>query len=281
MDRASRRVQIALGIGLLALVGGTAVFLVSPELYEVRDRGRGPGIVPYKSGPIYEVRLLDSITLYAPEEAKPNPDKLTSILLAGATTMVLMTFLLLTAAGSEARLRAFFGWGAAGLALVTLDETLALHELLGHNMQFLADLPGVERPDDLLFALYPLAVAAFAWRFRGIVLGTSRAVAAAFGVGAVFILAAVAGDLAGSGLEEVAEGFAGLFLVVGLVVLTATVLRQELGLARVPDGSRSRAVGGRRFSRTGRGQGRSTLEPSGEPPPTDTRARAAGDSLHD
>ena len=241
MDRASPKAQVALGVGLVALIGGMAGFLVAPELYDVQDRGRGPGIVPYESGPIYKVRLFDSITLYAPDEARPNPDKLTSLLLAGATTMLLMTFLLLTAGRKDRRLRAFFGWGAAGLAFLTLDETFALHELLGHNMQFLADVPGVERPDDVLFALYPIVVAGFAWQFRDIVFGESRAAVAAFGVGAIFLLVAVIGDLVGSTLDEVAEPFAGLYLVGGLVLLTAGVLRRELGLAHGPRAARAGA----------------------------------------
>jgi hypothetical protein len=243
VERASPKTLFALGVGLVAVVGGTTAFLAAPELYQVQDRGRGPGIVPYESGPIYKVRVLDSITLLAPVEARPNPDKLTSIVLASAATMVLMTFLLLTAAGSNRRLRAFFGWAAFGLALLTLDETLAAHELLGHNMQFLADVPGVTRPDDLIFALYPLAAAGFTWHFRDIVFGESPAVVVAFAIGAILLVVAVVGDLAGSSLEEVAEPFAGLYLIGGLAVLSARVLRRELGLSHQTAGTR---VGARR-----------------------------------
>jgi hypothetical protein len=245
MDRASAR-GVAIGVGLLVVIGATAGFLAAPELYEVQDRGRGPGIVPYKSGTIYEVRLLDSFTLYAPEEAKPNPDKLTSLVLACATTMLLMALLLLTAVRSDAHLRAFFGWGAAGLALLTLDETLALHELLGHNLQFLADVPGVERPDDLIFALYPFAAAIFAWRFRDILLRESPIVVVAFGLGVVCLVVAVIGDLVGSSLEEIAEPFAALYLLGGLVLLTAHILGRELGLEHAPRTSdlTRRAAGG-------------------------------------
>ena len=178
---------------------------------------------------MYKLRVFDSVTLYAPEEAKPHPDKVTSIVLAAATAMMLMAFFLVRAAHGDPRFRAFFAWASAGLALVTLDETFALHELVGHNLHFLAGVPGVERPDDLLFALYPIAVALFAWNFRDVLLGHAKAVRL-FAIGGFFFLIAVAGDLAGWPVDEVAEPIAGLCLVAGLVLITIDALQRALGL---------------------------------------------------
>lgn len=213
-------------VGILAL---GVVFLMAPSAYDVQDKGRGPGIVPYESGLIYKVRVLDSFTVYAPEEARPDPDKVSSLGLAVATTMMLMTFLLLTAAGSGPRLRVFYALGAAGLALATVDETFALHETIGHNMHFLGDVPGIERPDDLIFAFYPIALAFFAWHFRDILFADRRATRL-FAAGSALVLVAVAGDIIGSHVDEAAEPLAGLCLVVGLVMLTARHLREELVL---------------------------------------------------
>jgi hypothetical protein len=218
-----------------------AVMLLPSELYEVVDKGHGPGIVPYDSGLVYKVRVLDSLTLYAPEEARPHPDKLTSMTLTAATTMMLMAFVLLRAARSVARLRTFFAWAAAGLAVLAVDETFALHELLGHNLHFFADVPGVERPDDLIFGLYPIAAAVFAWRFRDLLLAGSAAVGL-FAVGGFFLLIAVAADLAGSPVDELAEPVAGLCLIAGLVVITAGILRRELELTPVAAPSPSRGA---------------------------------------
>jgi hypothetical protein len=228
----TRRLRVGVAGAVLLIVVVGAVVLVPSQLYEVQDTGRGPGIVPYDSGLIYKVRVLDSLTLYAPEEARPHLDKLTSLMLGAATTMMLMTFVLLTAARGEARLRMFFAWAAAGLALLTLDETFALHELLGHNLHFLADAPGVERPDDLVFALYPVAVAVFAWQFRDVLLAQPGAVAL-FAIGGFFLTIAVGGDLAGSRVDELAEPVAGLGLIAGLVLVTAAALRRELDLGPV------------------------------------------------
>lgn len=229
MRLASPKVSLLLAGGVVAIAVLAAVVLLPSELYEVTDKGRGPGIVPYDSGLVYKLRVLDGVTLYAPEEARPHPDKMTSMTLAAATTMMLMAFVLLTAARSEAGLRAFFAWAAAGLAVLTVDETFALHELLGHNLHFLAGAPGVERPDDLIFALYPIAAGIFAWRFRRVLLA-ERAAVGPFAFGGFVFLIAVAGDLAGSPVDEVAEPIAGLCLIVGLVLVTAGILRRELDL---------------------------------------------------
>jgi hypothetical protein len=229
MKFASPKLRLAAAAGVVAILAIGALFLLPSELYEVTDKGRGPGIVPYDSGLMYKLRVLDSLTLYAPDEARPHPDKLTSILLAAATAMTLMAFFLVRAARGDPRSRTFFAWASAGLALLTLDETFALHELVGHNLHFLADVPGVERPDDLLFALYPIAVAVFAWSFRDVLLAHTDAVRM-FAIGGLFFLIAVAGDLAGWPVDEVAEPIAGLCLGAGLVLITAAALRRALGL---------------------------------------------------
>ena len=207
--------------------------LIGPELYEVEDKGRGPGIVPYESGVLYKLRLFGEVSVYAPEEARPQSDKFTSLVLTALTTMMLIAYMLLRAVAGSVRLRQFFAWGTIGLAVLTLDETLALHELLGHNLHVLAGVPGVERPDDLIFAIYPIAIAIFAWHFRDVLLARTAAVRL-FAVGGCFFIIAVAGDLVGSMVDEVAEPVAGLCLAAGLVLLTAGAIGRELGPGRVP-----------------------------------------------
>jgi len=221
--------RLAVVFVVIAILALAVLFAMAPSAYDVEDKGRGPGIVPYESGLVYKVRVFDSFTVYAPEEARPEADKISSLGLAAATTMMLMAFILLTAAGSGARLRRFYALGTAGLALVTLDETFALHETIGHNLHFLADVPGVERPDDLIFGLYPIALAFFAWHFRDILFADRRATRL-FAAGTALVLIAAVSDLAGSHVDEAAEPLAGLCLVAGLVVITARFLRQELVL---------------------------------------------------
>jgi hypothetical protein len=217
-----------------ALAGAIALAFVvffAPSLYEVQDKGRD--VVPYGNSVVYKVRVLDTFTLYAPEDARPEADKLSMIGLVAAATMVFMTWLLLDALRAPPRVRRFYMFAAAGLALLAADETFGLHETVGHNLQFLADVPGVTRPDDLIFSLYAIPLAIFAWQFRDVVLAHRNAVRL-FAVGVLFFAVAVIGDLAGSGVDELAEVISAFFLLAGLVSMTVTTLREELDLDRTP-----------------------------------------------
>jgi hypothetical protein len=219
-------------IGVVSLIVLLAVVLavLAPSLYEVQDKGRGPGIVPYEgTGLIYKIRVLDTFTVYADEESRPIPDKLSSSALVATATMMLMAALLLSAAGADRRIRRFFGFAAAGLAVLAVDELFALHETIGHNLRFLADLPGVERPDDVVFLLMGLVAVAFVWSFRDVLFWHRRATEV-LSLGAVFFAIAALGDVIGSGAEEPAEVASGACLLAGLILLTAATLKRELGL---------------------------------------------------
>jgi len=227
----------------IAVAVAVALVLLAPSLYDVVDKGRGPPIVPYEhSGLVYKVRVLDAFTLYADEESRPSADKLSTVGLVAAAAMALMTFLLLNAAGSERRLRRFYALAAAGLAYLALDELMAVHETIGHNLQFLADLPGVERPDDLVFMSYAIPLAIFAWWFRDVLFADRRA-ARLFAVGTLFYAVAVVADLAGVAIDEPSEVVAAACLGAGLVLLTARTLRSELRLGEgTQDSRRARGV---------------------------------------
>jgi hypothetical protein len=216
----------------IAVVAVALLVTFASSLYEVQEKGRGPGIVPYHSGLVYKVRVLDAFTVYDPADARPDADKLSAIALVGATTMTLVALLLLGAAEADARLRRFFAVATAGLALLAADEIFAIHESIGHNLHFLADVPGVERPDDLIFALYVVPLAVFTWRFRDVLLAHRQPVQM-FMIGGLFFAIAVVGDLASTGIDEPAEVIASAFLLAGLAMITAMSLRQELDLDRL------------------------------------------------
>jgi hypothetical protein len=203
---------------------------LAPSLYEVEAKGKGPPLVPYEgSGLVYKVRVLDLFSIRADEESRPQSDKLSSIGLVAAASMCLMTLLLLNAARGDRRLRRFYAYATAGLAYLAADEIFAIHETVGHNLRFLADLPGVERPDDVIFLSYGLPLAIFAWVFRDVLLADRRA-ARLFAVGTVLFAIAVAGDIVGVSIDELAEPLAAICLVAGLILITASALRRELGL---------------------------------------------------
>jgi hypothetical protein len=230
---ARRRLVVAAAVALLALA---ALVSVAPSLYDVVAKGKGPPVVPYEgAGLVYKVRVLDLFTIYADAESRPTPDKLSSTALIAAASMLLMTLLLLRAAGAEARRQRFYALATAGLAFLAADELFAFHETIGHNLQFLADLPGVERPDDIVFLSYGLPLVLFAWAFRDILLSNRRAVQL-FAVGACFFLISALADLGGVSVDEPAEVVAGICLFSGLALITVEILGQELHLDRPRSG---------------------------------------------
>jgi hypothetical protein len=223
--RLSRRALVAAAIVGLALV---ALALMAPSLYEVQDRGRD--VVPYpNTGEVYKLRVLDTVTVYADGQSRPIPDKISSAGLVAAATMTLMAALLLAAAGAGRRKRRFYAFATAGLAFLAVDETFAVHQTIGHNLGFLADLPGVDRPDDVVFALFGVAALAFVWSFRDILLSRRRPTQL-FVLGGAFFGIAVLGDVTSRSFEEPAEIMAAGFILAGLIILTAGILRLELGL---------------------------------------------------
>lgn len=217
------------------LVGGAAIALAglfmyfAPSLYEVVDKGRD--IRPYESGPIYKIRLADTATVYASAESRPDTDAISGSAMVALGTAALMTYLLLAARGARQHLRRFYGLAAAGFAFLALDEFFAIHETIGHNLLFLSDLPGVERPDDVIFGLFVVPALAFLYVFRDIVSSSKRAIQ--FFVAAL-ILFACAGfsDLAGVGTDEPLEVLSAACIVGGFVSLIVMHLSSELGLGR-------------------------------------------------
>jgi hypothetical protein len=117
--------------------------------------------------------------------------------------------------------------------VLALDEIFAVHQTVGHNLGFLADLPGVDRPDDVVFALLGVAALAFVWSFRDILLSRRRPTQL-FALGGAFFVIAVLGDVTSRSFEEPAEVVAAGFILAGLIVLTAGILRLELGLGASP-----------------------------------------------
>jgi len=227
--------------GVLVVLTLALLTFVGPSLYEVTDKGKD--VVPYDSGVVYELRVLDEFTLYAPEEARPKADNLSGIGLVAAATVAFMTVLLLDSVRAAPRVRRLYIFVASGLAFLAADEIFALHESLGHNLQFLADVPGVNRPDDLIFSLYSIPLLIFTWRFRDVLLAHREPVRL-FAVGILFFAVAAVGDLVGSYVDELAEVIAALCLVAGIVLMSLMTLRQEVGADGTFDSQGDRPANG-------------------------------------
>jgi hypothetical protein len=214
----------ALVVGvLIAMVAGSAVLLARGPAYEVR----GDAAVPYDAGKVKEVRVLDSATVYVDGERKPGPSVIGGIALIVLATAAFMTAVALSFAHAGRRLVTFYVIVAAALGFAGLDELFAIHESVGHNLQFLADVPGVSRPDDLVIALYLVPAVLFAWLYRDVLRSDRRAATALAAGIAVFAMAAAA-DLAGIKAEEYLELVSGLCIGAGIARLIFVHLSRNL-----------------------------------------------------
>ena len=217
--RITKKVLAIAGIGAGAIM---AALLLQGSLVHVG----GPVDVPYPSGEVKELEVL-GLSLKVDGEPRPGASVLGAIALFMLATACFMTFVALRLAAAQRRLVWFWLIASAGLAVAATDELLAVHESIGHNLPFLADLPGVKRPDDLLIMLYLPGALAFGWWFRDVLRAhriTLWCVTAAIGC---FALSAVC-DLLSLRLEEWFELLAGLFIATGLVALMAHDLKRNL-----------------------------------------------------
>jgi hypothetical protein len=207
------------GIGVGAIV---AALLLQGSLFDVR----GTVDVPYPAGEVKEVQVL-GLSLKVDGEPKPGASVLGAIALLMLATACFMTFAALRLAGAQRRLVWFWLIASAGLAVAATDELLAVHESIGHNLPFLADLPGVKRPDDLLLLLYLPGALAFGWWFRDVLREYRMTLWCMTAAISCFALSAVS-DLLSMRLEEWFELLAGLFIAAGLVALMAHHLKRNL-----------------------------------------------------
>lgn len=214
---------------LLALVVGVAllllmVFVLLVNNYEVVDKGR---LLPYTTGEIYRIELFGRFTIYAEPEAKPTLDVFNSYILVSLSSIALLalTFLRVVRVPTRPRLQAFFLIVWLGTGFLAADELLGGHESLGHNLRFLAELPGVHRPDDAIVALYVPAAIAFLIVFRRIILASAGA-RVGFGVAVVLVVLAAVSDVLGVGqTEELLEALASMSLLAGFMLLTIDEIR--------------------------------------------------------
>ena len=211
---------ILAGLGVLGLLAAT----ISGGGYEVQ----GDAVMPYESGEVKQVRLFDSVTVYVDGESRPYPGDLLGMALLILATAAFMTAVVLRMIGRRRRLVTFYALVSAGFGFAAIDALLAVHETLGHNLRFLADLPGITRPDDVIVALYAPVALGFIWYFRDIVMGNRHAALALGAALGFFVLAAVADTTGRITIEMVLEVSSGLCLAAFLPLLIHTHLRRSL-----------------------------------------------------
>jgi len=226
--RPPTRGQLALIVALAGLGALTLLFVVAADRASVVREGQ---LLAWGGSNVREVSLA-GVDVYLSSEFRFRIDDLTSWMLVALGSVAALGASLVGFAAR--RTWWMLALSAAAGVWLGLDEGLALHETIGHNLGFLADLPGVRAPDDVIVAAYAVLAIAFAVGYRDL-LRTSRAALGFFAAGlAVAALAAVfdLGDVISARNEDVVETLAVFVLLVGYVALVRELVRGEMAAQR-------------------------------------------------
>src|SRR5918992_1483212 len=160
---------------------GAAVLLAAALMYalaqpEVLDKGS----LLENADPVARVEVFERWTLYFDleyERDRVSGDVVMSLLLAAVAAVSFLASAAGTRLGSTSRVEWFFALLSLGSAVLAIDELFALHESVGYNLDFLADVPGISHADDVLVLIGAAFALWFLWTFRGVIAGSRRAVA--------------------------------------------------------------------------------------------------------
>jgi hypothetical protein len=213
VDRGGERLRPQHALPLLGALALVAFAVAAVVTAETLARG---SLLPYTSMTVERVRVLGEVELWVAREEATRLDVLNAVILgAGAVAMLGAAVRARRAAAGTRHVR-FLALLALGLGFLALDESLALHETLGYNLGFLADLPGVSSPEDVVFALYAVPAVAFFLAYRDL-LAASRLGLRLVALGVALFLAAAALDVTDALLDEQwVEPLGSLALVSGL-----------------------------------------------------------------
>jgi hypothetical protein len=194
---------------------------------EVLARGE---LLPYTSTTVERVRVLGGPELWIARESFSPLDAVNGLILATGAGMAALAAALTRRRGGPRRPFDFFALLASGMAFLALDEQLGLHETIGFNLDFLADIPGPGSPEDVVFALYALPVVGLLVGYRDILSSSRRGVVLTV-LGLVLFAASAALELGGvPRVEQLIEPSASLALVAGLSLVAV----RHLTLASLP-----------------------------------------------
>jgi len=228
-ELASQRFLILVLAGLAVAMVVLLILLKNYELLQTTPISGG--VTEYK------IRLFQRFDIYLKNEVKPTPDVFNSAILISISSMALFALLFLERAQAHVSrsLRWFFVSVWLGFGYLAADELIAIHETIGRNLNFLADIPGVEKADNVVFTLYVIPVVVFLVVFRRILFSSSTATAF-IALGVVFFLAGVVADEIEIGQAEDfieilgATSFLMGFAIVMIDSLLAAVLVETPGI---------------------------------------------------
>lgn len=155
----SRGRKIAIAVVALLLV------VLAFAAYESADVLESGHILPYTKARAERVEVLGGPKLTVQVEPPSRVDSLTTACFFGLAAVALLMSLMLR--GIEGRQRERWFWAAivVGSVYLGLDELLGVHESIGANMRFLADIPGVHTPEDVVISLYAIPGLIFLYLF--------------------------------------------------------------------------------------------------------------------
>lgn len=208
----------SLVVVVVALAALAGLLFWAAATYTIVDEGE---LVPWDVGPIYEVEIFGRVTFYADGETARAGDAVSGILLAATAGVAFLTYVLLLqrSHAADGRARLCFLLATVGAGWLAFDEFAGIHETVGLNLPFLADLPGIERPDDALFLLYAVPAAVFLAAFRH-VLFASRGVSALLVAGIALTGVGAILDVGGRYVEELAEPLSAMLILAGFLLLS-------------------------------------------------------------
>lgn len=204
-------------LALGAVCAGMVAFVLAARLGTLVERG---ALISWLGDYEVERRRVLGVEVIV-DRSGGTKDLLTGLLLLAVAGLGLAARARLRAAGSDRSTQEAFAVLAAGTTFLAVDEVLAVHETVGHNLGGLRALPGVGHPDDTIMAVYALGALVLGWHHRHVLRGAPRAtmtLALAAGMG----VAAQGVDLLGlevDSAEELLELACGLAGLAGLLLL--------------------------------------------------------------
>ncbi len=215
-------VVIGLAIVLLALV---VLGYFALHDYQVLNKGQ---ILPYTRGYIYEIQVFGKYSIFVEPEVYLSSDVFNAAIMLGVA-YISLTFGTLLYRRERPRVSkelVFFATLSFAMFYLSADELFGIHESLGHNLRYLAKIPGVSRPDDFIIALYGVGALIYLFVFRGVFLSARRSFRYFGAALAMFIVAALL-DLAALRFEEVIEVIASVLFLAGVLSLGYQVMEPE------------------------------------------------------
>jgi hypothetical protein len=235
-----KRTATIVGVALLILAAAGVLAASGGELYEVEAKGRH--LRPYPTDTVEKARVLDSFTVYRDAEPPGGTDLLVGLILASISAAALVSGLVLRAAEPReaSRLVRFHLVTWMGAGLLAVDELFGIHETIGHNLGFLADLSPVTRPDDLVFGAFLVPVLIYLLYFREVILSSRRALVL-WALAFVLLLLAIVLDFRQGAIEEWVEVLSAVCVLAGFADVAFKDLTAAVGAA----GRSSQAPAGR------------------------------------